>query len=66
MELFTSAAFSFEVTDTATAGGNGLGPLYDAYDAYDAIFSGFSDDERAWLFRRTAERWYAPAAAADA
>jgi len=63
MELFTSAAFSLEVTDTATAGGNGLGPLYDAYDA---IFSGFSDDERAWLFRRTAERWYAPAAAADA
>jgi hypothetical protein len=32
----------------------------------DAIFSGFSDDERAWLFRRTAERWYAPAAADDA
>ena len=44
---------------------SGFGPLYDAYDA---IFSGFPDDERAWLFRRTAERWYAPAvspAAAD-
>lgn len=39
---------------------SGFGPLYDAYDA---IFSGFSDDERAWLFHRTAERWYGPAAA---
>ena len=38
---------------------SGFGPLYDAYDA---IFSGFSDDERAWLFHRTAERWYGPAA----
>jgi len=35
---------------------SGFGPLYAAYDA---IFSGFSDDERAMLFRRTAERWYA-------
>jgi predicted TIM-barrel fold metal-dependent hydrolase len=42
---------------------SGFGPLYDAYDA---IFSGLSDDERAWLFHRTAERWYAPAAADDA
>jgi predicted TIM-barrel fold metal-dependent hydrolase len=33
-----------------------FGPLYAAYDA---IFSGFSDDERAMLFHRTAERWYA-------
>jgi predicted TIM-barrel fold metal-dependent hydrolase len=41
---------------------SGFGPLYDAYDA---IFSGFSDDERAWLFHRTAERWYGPAAADD-
>ena len=29
------------------------------YTAYDAIFSGFSDSERAMLFHRTAERWYA-------
>lgn len=29
------------------------------YAAYDATFSGFSDDERAMLFHRTAERWYA-------
>ena len=29
------------------------------YAAYDAIFSGFSDNERAMLFHRTAERWYA-------
>jgi len=29
------------------------------YAAYDTIFSGFSDDERAMLFHRTAERWYA-------
>jgi predicted TIM-barrel fold metal-dependent hydrolase len=42
---------------------SGFGPLYDAYDA---IFSGFSDDERAWLFHRTAERWYAHAGADDA
>jgi predicted TIM-barrel fold metal-dependent hydrolase len=35
---------------------SGFGPLYTAYDA---IFSGFSDDERAMLFHRTAERWYA-------
>jgi predicted TIM-barrel fold metal-dependent hydrolase len=35
---------------------SGFGALYSAYDA---IFSGFSDDERAWLFYRTAERWYA-------
>jgi predicted TIM-barrel fold metal-dependent hydrolase len=42
---------------------SGFGPLYDAYDA---ILSGFPDDERAWLFHRTAERWYAPAAADDA
>ena len=35
---------------------SGFGPLYAAYDA---IFSGFSDDERAMLFHRTAERWYA-------
>ena len=41
---------------------SGFGPLYDAYDA---IFSGFSDDERAWLFHRTAERWYGLAAADD-
>ena len=41
---------------------SGFGPLYDAYDA---IFSGFPDDERAWLFHRTAERWYGPAAADD-
>jgi len=36
---------------------SGFGPLYAAYDA---IFSAFSDQERAWLFHRTAERWYAP------
>lgn len=42
---------------------SGFGPLYDAYDA---IFSAFSDDERAWLFHRTAERWYASATAGDA
>ena len=42
---------------------SGFGPLYAAYDA---IFSAFSDDERAWLFHRTAERWYASAPAADA
>ena len=41
---------------------SGFGPLYAAYDA---IFSAFSDDERAWLFHRTAERWYASATAAD-
>ena len=35
---------------------SGFGPLYAAYDA---IFSDFSDDERAMLFGRTAERWYA-------
>jgi predicted TIM-barrel fold metal-dependent hydrolase len=35
---------------------SGFGPLYAAYDA---IFSGFSDDERAMLFHRTAQRWYA-------
>lgn len=35
---------------------SGFGPLYAAYDA---IFSGFSEDERAMLFGRTAERWYA-------
>jgi predicted TIM-barrel fold metal-dependent hydrolase len=35
---------------------SGFGPLYAAYDA---IFSGLSDDERAMLFHRTAERWYA-------
>ena len=35
---------------------SGFGRLYAAYDA---IFSGFSDDERAMLFHRTAERWYA-------
>ena len=34
---------------------SGFGPLYAAYDA---IFSGFSADERAMLFHRTAERWY--------
>ena len=42
---------------------SGFGPLYSAYDA---IFSGFSDDERAWLFYRTAERWYASTSPADA
>ena len=35
---------------------SGFGPLYAAYDA---IFSGFSGEDRAWLFHRTAERWYA-------
>jgi predicted TIM-barrel fold metal-dependent hydrolase len=35
---------------------SGFGPLYTAYDA---IFSGFPDEDRAWLFHRTAERWYA-------
>ena len=35
---------------------SGFGRLYAAYDA---IFSVFSDDERAMLFHRTAERWYA-------
>ena len=42
---------------------SGFGPLYGAYDA---IFSAFSDDDRAWLFHRSAERWYAGATAADA
>ena len=42
---------------------SGFGPLYNAYDA---IFSGFSDDERARLFHRTAQRRYASATAADA
>ena len=42
---------------------SGFGPLYGAYDA---IFSAFSGDDRAWLFHRSAERWYAGAAAADA
>jgi predicted TIM-barrel fold metal-dependent hydrolase len=37
---------------------SGFGRLYTAYDA---IFSGFSDDERAMLFHRSAERWYAEA-----
>ena len=35
---------------------SGFGRLYAAYDA---IFSAFSGDERAMLFHRTAERWYA-------
>lgn len=35
---------------------SGFGRLYAAYDA---IFSAFSDNERAMLFHRTAERWYA-------
>jgi predicted TIM-barrel fold metal-dependent hydrolase len=35
---------------------SGFGRLYAAYDA---IFSAFSDDERAMLFHRTAEHWYA-------
>jgi predicted TIM-barrel fold metal-dependent hydrolase len=35
---------------------SGFGPLYAAYDT---IFSGFSGDERAMLFHRTAEHWYA-------
>jgi predicted TIM-barrel fold metal-dependent hydrolase len=35
---------------------SGFGSLYAAYDA---IFSGASDDERAMLFHRSAERWYA-------
>ena len=35
---------------------SGFGPLYAAYDE---IFSGFPDEERAWLFHRTARRWYA-------
>jgi predicted TIM-barrel fold metal-dependent hydrolase len=35
---------------------SGFGPLYAAYDA---IFSGFSGDERAMLFHRSAELWYA-------
>jgi predicted TIM-barrel fold metal-dependent hydrolase len=39
---------------------SGFGPLYAAYDA---IFSGFSDNERAMLFHRTAEHWYAQPAA---
>jgi hypothetical protein len=34
---------------------SGSGPLYAAYDG---IFSGFSGDERAVLFYRTAERWH--------
>jgi predicted TIM-barrel fold metal-dependent hydrolase len=34
---------------------SGFGQLYAAYDE---IFSGFSGDERAMLFHRTAERWY--------
>jgi predicted TIM-barrel fold metal-dependent hydrolase len=41
---------------------SGFGPLYAAYDA---IFSDFSRDDRAWLFHRTAERWYTTVAAAD-
>jgi len=32
---------------------SGFGPLYAAYDSI------FSDDQRAMLFHRTAERWYA-------
>ena len=35
---------------------SGFGPLYAAYDE---IFSGFSGDERAMSFHRTAERWMA-------
>jgi predicted TIM-barrel fold metal-dependent hydrolase len=42
---------------------SGFGPLYAAYDA---IFSGFADEERAWLFHRTAELWYASPATAGA
>jgi predicted TIM-barrel fold metal-dependent hydrolase len=42
---------------------SGFGPLYAAYEA---IFSAFSDDERAMLFQRTAERWYGSATAAHA
>jgi predicted TIM-barrel fold metal-dependent hydrolase len=41
---------------------SGFGPLYHAYDV---VFSGFSEDERAWLFHRTAERWYAHVPADD-
>ena len=41
---------------------SGFGRLYAAYDA---IFSGFSADERAMLFHRTAERWYASSTADD-
>lgn len=41
---------------------SGFGRLYAAYHA---IFSGLSDDERAMLFYRTAERWYAQPAATD-
>jgi predicted TIM-barrel fold metal-dependent hydrolase len=35
---------------------SGFGPLYAAYDE---IFSGATGDERAMLFHRTAEHWYA-------
>ena len=42
---------------------SGFGPLYAAYDA---VFSAFSGEDRAWLFHRTAERWYASPAATDA
>lgn len=42
---------------------SGFGPLFAAYDA---IFCGFSGEERAWLFHRTAELWYATATGADA
>ena len=41
---------------------SGFGPLYAAYDA---IFSDSSEEQRAWLFHRTAEHWYASAAATD-
>ena len=41
---------------------SGFGQLYAAYDA---TFSGFSADERAMLFHRTAERWYASPTADD-
>ena len=41
---------------------SGFGRLYAAYDA---TFSGFSADERAMLFHRTAERWYASSTADD-
>ena len=35
------------------------------YAAYDAIFFSFSDEERAWLFHRSAEHWYAGATVSD-
>lgn len=41
---------------------SGFGTLYAAYDT---IFSGFSGEERAMLFHRTAERWYAQPTADD-